>query len=170
MLIYCENNWQNCEHAKKLEQMYKRIEEGSDMAKEKHIDKVQEQAKEIKKLLKMLDRAEQRLEEKEQVIAKLKEKRNMIEEHYKVVLRRKNEEENKARKFYDLMEQQTAMYVKRFCYLMEKFNNSEFDELDFKEWAKKKVCSIQPVKENGKTVKWKAITAEVKKNGNKHKS
>lgn len=172
MLKYCDSEWKLCPYAKKISEMYDRIEKGANMSEEKYIENMQELNRELKHVRKLLKRAEEREKEKEQTIERIKKHKDAIEEHYKILHRKYEEEKRNAAKVAAQIGVTISTYEARFCYLISKYANGEFDENEFREWSKDKEFALisSEKDEKGVTTKFKAIVRESKSNGNKLKS
>lgn len=162
---YCDADWKECKFAMKIQNLYdKNDDDKGNMENDFLKLKVKEQAKEIDSLSKKLGKCRKKVSEMEEVINKLKDKKSMIEKHYKVLMKKyENEKRNvtsATSKFMALIQ----VYEARFCYLMIKNSNGEFDENEFKQWCKDKKYKLESIKDkSNNVVGFKAIVDKDKK-------
>ena len=173
---YCDKAWQDCPHAKRLNEMYDRIERGADMTTEELKLKNEELDKELKKVKSMYGKSESNGRKKDAEIERLrKQKDELIQDvafQKELVKRHKAENKRRNRENDELKKQVTDMmkfnsttilsYEEKFVYLLDKFGDGKFDVLDFDEWQRGKEYTLNTTKVDPKTNRPIELTAVVK--------
>ena len=155
---YCDADWEHCPYAKKLNEMYDRIEEGDEDAEMEH--KIEALEKELRSVKSMLGKAENRLKAKDEMIKDLRKQKRAIEDRYHTVRTEYDKEKQRADYFYTRLFYTLPSYEARFCYLMCMCDpNGELHEADFQEWCKGKTLRLDAAEKDdkGNVLIWKAV-------------
>ena len=165
---YCDEAWQECEHAIAITQAYDRLEKGDKQALEKQ--KIKALESEIRSNLIKIGRAETKIrEQKEQI-------HNLIGSNKKLMDARRTEHDRRMKlekelamiqdKVADDIKKIAQLYEDRIAYLMDEFADGTFREADAEAWAKgKQFAVVHEVKQKDRV--WKVVIKQDGKEGSK---
>lgn len=133
---YCDADWQECPHAKKLTELYSSME-GEDMnSKIKRLEHENEELrKELRKHASMLGKAQKREEQKDELIRKLRHEKDVSEKLYFKERDQNRKYEEERQKFLKEMEILSQEYETRFAYLMAAHKIPIMREREFRKWV-----------------------------------
>ena len=133
---YCDADWQECPHAKKLTELYSSME-GEDMnSKIKRLEHENEELrKELRKHASMLGKAQKREEQKDELIRKLRHEKGVAEKLYFKERDRNREHEGQEERFLKEMGVLAREYETRFAYLMAAHKIPIMREREFRKWV-----------------------------------
>ena len=160
MDCYCDKDWEKCQYAKKLKEIY---EGGGDMSEHK----VESLEKELRKISSLLTKCEKIAEARNYAIKELRRKNKVLEDRYLAIRKKLNEETINADKFYAELSHVINGYQERMCYILSVFADGKLVEAEFKEWSKgKEFILLTERDEKDRLKEWKAVVQEVKDGNN----
>lgn len=163
---YCDKNWQECPHAKRLTELYSSME-GEDVNSK--IKKLQHENEELKKELRkevsMLGKSQKREQEKDELIRKLRHEKGVAEKLYFKERDRNRKHEGQEERFIREMGILTREYETRFAYLMAEGKIPIMREREFRKWINEHEFELKPKFTDGGElygykIKWRKIEDE----------
>lgn len=134
---YCSNSWEDCPHAKKLNDAYERVEQGDKMALEQNM--IDSLRKELKGAFSKISRLENKLRKAEAKNKDLEIQKKLIYEKCRKAVQELSEYKNKeAERYYSL----AKLYEDRIAYLIDTFCGGKLEENTVKAWAEGKEYAL----------------------------
>lgn len=175
MDMYCDEwDWQKCPYAIDLTEAYARLEKGDEKALENQ--KIEAMQREMKSLSSKLGRAEKRVKRQQKKIDELRAiNQSFIKENQRLEGLRRDEyahrrtlqdklDKDDAQIFAEL-QQLSAIYEQRMCYLIDKFADGFFCESDVERWAgDREFALVRQYDEDLGDMVWKVVFKEDESN------
>lgn len=134
---YCCKDWEDCLHARRLTDAYRKLDEGDIMAlKDCEIDSLQ---RELKRVSSRIGKVEKDLRKTEQKNVDLENQKRIFFEKYRKAKEQLDDYEKHESERYITM---AMLYEDRIAYLIDTYCNGRLEEEAVKAWAKDKEYAL----------------------------